>query len=331
MARFFRFVFTLVFISLITGALALGWALLMARHAGPLGTPKTVLIAPRTGTTDMAGLLQREGVINHRYIFILTVILKGDLGELQAGEYEFPARINVFGVVDKIARGDVVQHMFTVPEGLTSHEIIALLQQVPDLTGDVPQPVPADGTLLPETYAYIRGTTRVALIERMQKHMTDTVAELWAKRPADFKLKTPLELVTLASIVEKETGIAAERPMVASVFHNRLNLGMKLQSDPTVIYALTHGTGPLGRALTIKDLEKTASPYNTYMYATLPPGPIANPGRASLAAVISPAQTNNLYFVANGSGGHAFAATLGEHNANVARWRALQKEQEKAP
>lgn len=333
MARLFRFFFTVCFIALIAGVLALSWGLLLARAQGPLTAEKIMVIEPNTGTAEMATLLEQAGVIRNRYVFILTTILKGDLGELQAGEYQFLPHINTLGVVNQIAHGQVYQHKLTIPEGRTSAEIIKILQSTDGLIGDVAT-IPPEGTLLPETYAFVRGTTRQSLINRMTEHMTTLVNTLWAQRPTTTKLLTAHQMVTLASIVEKETGIPAERPQVAAVFHNRLNMGMKLQSDPTVIYALTKGAGPLGRLLTTNDLETADSPYNTYMYPGLPPGPIANPGRASLQAVIAPAMADYLYFVANGSGGHAFSRTLAEHNANVARWRSLQKEQtqnQKAP
>jgi UPF0755 protein len=222
--------------------------------------------------------------------------------------------------------GVTVKHRLTIPEGLTSAEIVALVAAAPDLEGSVPAALPADGSLLPETYFFSKGDTREQLLERMRKGMSDALAELWPARDGAVALKTVAEAVTLASIVEKETGLAAERPRVASVFFNRLAQGMPLQSDPTVIYALTGGKGPLGRALLRADLQ-VASPYNTYANPGLPPGPIANPGRASLEAVLHPDSTKDLYFVADGSGGHAFAATLDEHNRNVAAWRKQQAQQ----
>ena len=192
------------------------------------------------------------------------------------------------------------------------------------LTGEVAT-LPREGTLLPETYQYIRGDSRQSLINRMVRAMDTAVQGLWATRHPEFPLKSIEEVLTLASIIEKETGVAAERPQVASVFFNRLETGMRLQSDPTVIYALTQGKQPLGRQLLTKDLEQTTSKYNTYMYAGLPPGPIANPGLASLQAVFAPAKTPYFYFVADGTGGHAFAETLDQHNRNVAKWRGIQR------
>jgi UPF0755 protein len=265
-------------------------------------------------------------VIRDSLVFAAGVRVYGEERPLQAGEYQFAARVSMRLVMEQMIDGVTVKHRLTIPEGLTSAEIVALVAAAPDLEGSVPAALPADGSLLPETYFFSKGDTREQLIERMRKGMSDTLAELWPARDGAVPLKTIAEAVTLASIVEKETGLATERPHVASVFFNRLAQGMPLQSDPTVIYALTGGKGPLGRALLRADLQ-FASPYNTYANAGLPPGPIANPGRASLEAVLHPASTKDLYFVADGSGGHAFAATLDEHNRNVAAWRKQQAQQ----
>ncbi len=212
----------------------------------------------------------------------------------------------------------------TLAEGLTSHEIVALVEQAEALEGAV-EAVPSEGSLLPETYHYARGDRRGDLVVRMSRARDELLRVLWPGRAPNLPVATPEHAVVLASIVEKETGVAGERPLVASVFVNRLQKGMRLQSDPTVVYGLTGGTGPLGRALTRKDLQ-APSPNNTYLNRGLPPGPIANPGRAALEAVLNPAQTAFLYFVADGSGGHAFAKTLAEHNRNVAKWRKFQKQ-----
>jgi UPF0755 protein len=224
-------------------------------------------------------------------------------------------------VLSLLREGRTVVRHLTIPEGLTTVEILALLDDAPGLSGD--RSPPAEGTLLPETYNYSWGDSRAGMMARMQKAMAETLAKLWASRAAGLPLATPEAAVTLASLVEKETALAAERPRVAGVFVNRLRLGMRLQSDPTVVYALTAGKGPLGRELTRADLE-VPSPYNTYRIDGLPPGPIANPGRAAIAAALQPLASRELYFVADGSGGHAFASTLEEHNRNVTRWRKLQ-------
>lgn len=221
--------------------------------------------------------------------------------------------------------GRTVVHRVTVPEGLTSVEIVAIVAASEVLEGAVPPP-PVQGALLPETYHVARGDERAAVIGRMAEAMNEALARLWPTRAPDLPLASPAEAVILASIVEKETGIAAERAKVAGVFYNRLALGMPLQSDPTVVFALTDGKMPLGRALTRDDLA-IDDPYNTYKVNGLPPGPIANPGLASLEAVLKPEATDALYFVADGTGGHAFARTLDEHNRNVAKWRKLQDAQ----
>jgi UPF0755 protein len=269
-------------------------------------------------------------VITDPLVFSAGVRVYGEERPLQAGEYRFAARLSMRQVMEQMIEGATIVHRLTIPEGLTSAEIVALVAAAPDLDGSVPAALPMDGTLLPETYFYSRGDTRAQLLERMRKGMSDALAELWPARDGAVPLKSVAEAVTLASIVEKETGLAKERPHVASVFFNRLAQGMPLQSDPTVIYALTGGKGPLGRGLTKADLQ-VANPYNTYVNPGLPPGPIANPGRASLEAVLHPDSTKDLYFVADGNGGHAFAATLDEHNRNVAAWRKQQAQQPQQP
>ena len=322
--RLFGFIFKLLFLGFIAGVLFATWTVQQTRAPGPLVAPTTVIIEAGTGTIAMGKLLEKNNVVTHDYLFLMALALSGNIGNLQAGEYEFPAHVSPMGAITQITDGQVLQHKITIPEGLSTAEIIALLNADTVLTGTVTS-LPAEGSLLPETYAYIRGTTRADIVKRMQAAMTKLITPLWTARHPDFPLKTMNDAVTLASIVEKETGQADERPHVASVFFNRLQLGMKLQSDPTVIYAITKGAGPLGRPLYTKDLEETKSPYNTYMFAGLPPGPIANPGAASLRAVFAPLRTNDLYFVADGTGGHAFAETLEGHNKNVAAWRASQK------
>jgi UPF0755 protein len=223
-----------------------------------------------------------------------------------------------------LTSGKTIVHRLTLPEGVMSAEAAALIAAAEPLVGEIGT-IPPEGSLLPETYHFSRGDTRSDLIARMQAAQDEVLAELWPTRSDDLPFDTRREAVILASIVEKETGVAEERPLVASVFINRLRKEMRLQSDPTVVYGLTDGEGPLGRALTRADLE-IATPYNTYLIDGLPPGPIANPGRASLAAVLSPAESEYLYFVADGSGGHAFAKTLTQHNRNVANWRKIRRD-----
>ncbi|MEC9345467.1 MAG: endolytic transglycosylase MltG [Pseudomonadota bacterium] len=292
---------------------------------GPLGAAATVVVPRGEGPRAIADRLTGAGVITDRYLFLARLRVGQLSGRLQAGEYLFPAAISLSAVIDQLVAGRTVVRKVTVPEGLTVREIRALLDDTPGLEG--PTPEVAEGSLLPETYHYALGDTRAALVARMQAAMREVLAELWAGRKADLPLATPEEALVLASIVEKETGIAAERPLVAGVFVNRLRLGMRLQSDPTVIHAVTGGEVALDRALTRSDL-RFESPYNTYLNAGLPPGPIACPGRDAIAAVLDPAETDDLYFVADGTGGHAFAKTLDAHNRNVRRWRKLQREQQ---
>ena len=263
-------------------------------------------------------------LIDDPLLFRLGVRVLGKSRSLQSGEYVLPPGATMRNVVDILTSGKTVARRLTLAEGLTSFEFVQEIEQAEGLDGRI-ETVPAEGTLLPETYHYSRGDTRTEIVRRMERALDQVLAELWPGRAAELPLKTPEEAVVLASIVEKETGVDGERALVASVFVNRLSKGMRLQSDPTVVYGLTGGKGLLGRALTRQDLQ-TPHPYNTYLIDGLPPGPIANPGRAALEAVLNPAKTKFLYFVADGSGGHAFAATLDEHNRNVAKWRKFKRQ-----
>jgi UPF0755 protein len=301
------------------------WGFTKFHEPGPTVADTTIVIEHGLGVRAIADKLADAGVITDPLVFAAGVRVYGEERPLKAGEYLFPARLSMRALMEQMIDGATIVHRLTIPEGLTSAEIVTLVAAAPDLDGSVPAAMPADGSLLPETYFFSRGDTRAQLLERMRKGMKDALAELWPARDDTAALKSAAEAVTLASIVEKETGLAAERPHVASVFFNRLAQGMPLQSDPTVIYALTGGKGPLGRALAHADLQ-VANPYNTYVNPGLPPGPIANPGRASLMAVLHPDSTKDLYFVADGTGGHAFAATLDQHNRNVAAWRQQQKQ-----
>jgi UPF0755 protein len=291
---------------------------------GPLAADTVISIPQGSGVEAIARQLYEAGAIEDPLVFRLGVRLLRVGRELRAGEYLFPMALSNRDAIDLLRGGQTVVWRLTLAEGLTSHEVVALLEQTEALEGPV-DTVPPEGSLLPETYHYARGDGRSELVARMGRARDKLLSELWPGRAPNLPVATPAEAVVLASIVEKETGVAGERPQVASVFVNRLRKGMRLQSDPTVVYGLTGGRGPLGRALTRKDLQ-APSPYNTYLNSGLPPGPIANPGRAALEAVLNPAQTAFLYFVADGSGGHAFAKTLAEHNRNVAKWRKLQKQ-----
>ena len=311
-------------------AFSAGSALYIVRAAtkpGPLTQEAVVYITPGTSTRDISNTLKNQKVIYSSGLFMGVSYWLRREGGLQAGEYAFAPGMSLFDVIRRIQKGEVYKRRITIPEGLTTYQIVALLNADPYLSGLI-EDVPAEGTLLPETYQYTRGMTRRSVVNRMEHAMRDQIQTLWSNRPSTFPLKSAHDAVVLASVVEKETGVASERSRVAGVFFNRLRLGMKLQSDPTVIYAMTKGNGPLGRALARADLQNTDSPYNTYLYAGLPPGPIANPGRESLMAVFAPVVSDDLYFVADGTGGHAFAKTLDGHNQNVARWRAIRKSAE---
>jgi len=289
---------------------------------GPLPEDKVVNIPRGLGIRDIADLLQREGVINQPYVFMGGVIALKARGELKYGEYQFSKQSSVADVVETITEGKVVQHAFTVPEGLTSEQIVARLLENEVLTGQIKE-IPREGTLLPETYRFTRGMTREQIIQRMQQAHRRVLQEVWERRIQDLPVKTPEQLVTLASIVEKETGKPDERTRVAAVFVNRLKTKMRLQSDPTIIYGLTGGKGSLGRPILRSEIEQ-ATPYNTYVVDGLPPGPIANPGRASLEAAANPARTKELYFVADGSCGHVFSDNYAEHQKNVSRLRGIE-------
>ncbi|WP_431860001.1 endolytic transglycosylase MltG [Azospirillum sp.] len=301
------------------------WGAMRLVAPGPLTESTTVVIPRGSGLEAVAITLGDAGVVESPLLFVFGARLSGAGRELKAGEYAFAPGVSIDDVLEQMRRGKTVVHRLTVPEGLTSAQILGLLEKEPVLTGGVPQR-PKDGSLLPETYNFSYGDSREQLVERMQRGMTQVLAEAWKGRDKDLPYKSPEEALTMASIVEKETGVAAERAKVAGVYVNRLEAGMRLQSDPTVIYALTDGAGELGRALTRNDL-RIESPYNTYAVAGLPPGPIANPGKASILAALKPERHEYLYFVADGTGGHAFAKTLPDHNRNVARWRDVQRRQ----
>jgi UPF0755 protein len=293
--------------------------------AGPLQQDKVVNIPARAGMTDIADILQREGVIdNNHWAFIGSVFALKARSELKPGEYLFQKNASLRDVIGTMVDGKVVQHSVTIPEGLTSEQIVARLTDNDIFAGEVRE-IPREGTLLPETYKFPRGTTREQVIQRMQQAQKRALAEIWERRNPDIPVKTPEQLVTLASIVEKETGKPDERSRVAAVFVNRLRQKMKLQSDPTIIYGLVGGKGTLGRPIKRSEIQQP-SPYNTYVIDGLPPGPIANPGRASLEAAANPARTRDLFFVADGTGGHAFTETYDQHQKNVAKLRSTEKQ-----
>jgi UPF0755 protein len=292
---------------------------------GPLVEDKIVNIPARAGKRDIADALQREGVINvNPWLFIGSVFALKASSDLKPGEYSFQKNASLRDVIGTIVEGKVVQHAVTIPEGLTSEQIVTRLTDNDIFAGSVRE-MPREGTLLPETYKFPRGTTRDQVIQRMQQTQKRVLAEIWERRNPDVPIKSPEQLVTLASIVEKETGKADERSRVAAVFVNRLRQKIKLQSDPTIIYGLVGGKGTLGRPIKRSEIQQP-SPYNTYVIDGLPPGPIANPGRASLEAAANPARTRDLFFVADGTGGHAFTETYDQHQKNVAKLRSMEKQ-----
>jgi UPF0755 protein len=311
---------------LVVLVLAGGGAAWFAREAwlspGPLQADTAIVIPRGSGAQAIGTLLAERGAIRDPRIFAAAVWATRDDGPLRAGEYLFPARASLESVLDVLRKARPVQRRVTLPEGLTARQMAAILQQAEGLTGDIP--AVGEGTLLPETYSFSHGDSRAALVRRAEAAMHAALERLWAERAPNLPLDTPREALILASIVERETGQKEERPRVAAVFINRLRQGMPLQSDPTVAYAAADG-GVLDRPLSRADLERD-HPFNTYRNRGLPPGPIASPGVEALRAVLKPMQTDELYFVADGTGGHAFARTLQEHNRNVAKWRAIERQ-----
>jgi UPF0755 protein len=318
-------IITLLLIGLIGAGAAYYYGRQVLESPGPLKEDKVVNIPQRAGKRDIAETLNREGVTDvNPWVFIGAVAALKASSDLKPGEYAFQKNASLRDVIATIVEGKVVQHAVTIPEGLTSEQIVARLSDNDIFTGSVRE-LPREGTLLPETYKFPRGTPRDQVIQRMQQAHKRVLAEIWERRSQDLPVKTPEQLVTLASIVEKETGKPDERSRVAAVFVNRLKQKIKLQSDPTIIYGLVGGKGTLGRPIKRSEITQP-SPYNTYVIDGLPPGPISNPGRASLEAAANPARTRDLYFVADGSGGHAFTETYDAHQKNVAKLRAMEKQ-----
>jgi UPF0755 protein len=305
------------------------WAAAAWTQAGPAaiaGNETVVLIAPHTKVHDIAQQLQDAHVLNYALVFELDLHLHQMNDKVKAGEYAIPSHASLADIAAILVSGKSIQHKLTAAEGLTSDMIYKLVVADPVLTGDA-GPQPAEGTLLPETYLFTRGITRAQMLARMEKAQEKFLAQTWPGRESGLPIQTMAQAVTLASIVEKETSLPEERRHIAAVFVNRLKAGMKLQSDPTIIYGISKGY-PLGRGIRESEILG-ATPYNTYVIAGLPPAPICNPGKDSLAAVLNPETSNDLYFVASGQGGHVFAATVAEHNKNVIAYRALEKAKEK--
>jgi UPF0755 protein len=306
----------------VVAAAALATISLLWWSSGPKPGPHDIIVREGSSVSSVAHQLEGEGAIpgSARTFYVMARIF-GSGDPIQAGEFEIPEGMSASGILDLLQHGKPLQRLVTVTEGMPSIIVSEKLAANRYLTGPLPEI--AEGSLLPDSYSYQRGEQRSAVVKRMQAAMNKTLAALWPKRSNACPLGSPRDAVTLASIVEKETGKPAERPLIAGVYCNRLRIGMKLDADPTVIYPITRGK-PLGRRIKESELHSD-DPYNTYTHAGLPPGPIANPGKESIAAVLHPAQTKALYFVADGTGGHVFAETLQQQDANVKRWYAIRR------
>ncbi len=311
---------------IIVGLVALGfvvsWAQTEYRAPGPL--TETVLVPVERGDNlgKVTDRLVEAGVISNPSVFRVAARYTGADSQLKFADYEIPAAASMEEVLGIVTSGKGFSFNVTIVEGWSSWQVVEKLNSVESLTGEI-DVVPLEGSLAPNTYSYSRGATRASLIEQMTAAQAKILEDAWLVRDPETPLKTREEALILASIIEKETGLADERPQVASVFVNRLNLGMQLQTDPTVIYGITNGVGTLGRGLRRSELNKE-TPYNTYVIPGLPPGPIANPGKAAIEAALNPAETDYIFFVADGTGGHAFSKTLAEHNSAVAKWRQIE-------
>ncbi len=306
-----------------------GFGVLAAAHKlkepGPLPADKIVYIPPRSDVPEILAQLERETVIDSPALMQAALLVEGVRSKVKPGEYAFKQHVSLREVIDELVAGRQVLHPVTIPEGLTSEQIVQRLKEIDFLEGEIRE-FPREGALLPETYKVPRGYPRSKLLQKMQEDQRKLVDQIWRGRARDLPVKTPHELVTLASIVEKETGKAEERPHVAAVFANRLRKGMRLQSDPTIVYGIVGGKATLGRGINRSEID-AYTPYNTYAIDGLPPGPIANPGRAALEAAANPAPSQDLYFVADGTGGHVFSETLDQHARNVQRWRQIEHDQ----
>lgn len=323
MKRVYVFIIALFIIVALTVASAGGYGWYLFKSPGPLAAETTFLLEKGTGLRSLSNILRKNRIINNDLAFVFGVKIEKMGRNLRAGEYLIPAGVSGMELMNLFVSGKVIERKITIPEGLESREIRELIAQAEGLEGEITVAMP-EGGFLPETYYYQLGDTRDELVIRMAEDMQEMVTKVWKLRDPNSEIKTKEDLIILASIVEKETALPAERPHVAGVFLNRLRIGMKLQSDPTVVYGVTMGKRDLGRPLSKKDLA-SANEYSTYYIGGLPKGPIANPGEESLRSVLAPLETESLYFVADGTGGHAFAKTLDEHNANVRKWRKLNK------
>ena len=327
-ARVGSAIFTLAIACLV---LAGGLALLLGHfyeRPGPLTEMRTVIIERGAGRIEIAEQLEREGIISSRWAFVANHLVRNLMSggkpiEMKAGEYEVKTAATMRDVLELLGEGKSILYKVTLPEGLTSQQIVERLLAEPNLSGEITQ-IPPEGSLLPDTYRVSKGMSRQELIDRMQAESAEFLARAWEKRAPDLPVATPREALILASIVEKETGKADERQRVAAVFVNRLRKKMRMQSDPTIIYGIVGGRGSLGRSITRTDID-TKTDYNTYRINGLPPGPICNPGRETIEATLNPATSNELYFVADGTGGHTFSETLAAHNAAVQVWRKIER------
>ena len=319
--------FTFFFLLVCLSVAVFYWVKVQFDRPGPLATSAVIVIPRGEGVNDIAERLEREHVIGDRRIFVTSILyfmyLKGQ-GSLKAGEYEFHKYATMRQVLDTLVEGKSIEHKVTLAEGLTSYQIVQKLMAQPELHGEITE-IPPEGSLLPDTYRFGRDDSRQDIIDRMRAAQAKFLAKVWETRDEDIVVTTPEEAVILASVVEKETGRADERPLIARVFQNRLRRNMRLQSDPTIIYGLVGGKAVLDHPIQQEEVDRETA-YNTYKINGLPPTPIANPGRASIEAVLRPAKTKDLYFVADGSGGHVFAASLEEHNKNVFKWRKVERE-----
>lgn len=322
-ARNFGCLGLLLAIVLIVGGL--GWLTVYRNWTGPgpAQHPTTVVVPQGSTLADAARQLEKLGAVRSTTGFLRFARRLGSPEPIRAGEYEVAPHMSARAILELLQSGKTVQRLITIPEGMPSIDVFERIAHEKVLTGKLP--IPAEGSVLPGTYSFQRGEPRKAVLQRMQDAMTQTIDQLWMRRKANTVVNSKAEAITLASIVEKETGVPVERPMVAGVYSNRLRQGMRLQADPTIIYPITKGK-PLGRRIKLSEV-RAVNDYNTYSMAGLPKGPITNPGKDSIAAVLAPADTKALYFVADGKGGHVFADTLAEHNANVQRYYRLRRAQ----
>lgn len=332
---FLKAILSVFFMLVFIGTLCLGGAYIWFQNEvakpGPSAEQQVFLVKPGEGLGSVAARLEAENLIHDDRVMRLASRIEGTTGQVKAGEYLIEPQLSVTGILEKLVEGDAVLHRITVPEGLTVAQALRIIAADPILTGDMPEETPAEGSLLPDTYFFGRGMTRSEIIENMGKAQDNLVSELWDKRQADLPFQTPYEAVILASVVEKETGLPDERPEIAGLFVGRLKKGMRLQSDPTIIYGVSGGEPLVDRAGNRRGIRRSeidrVTDWNTYQIDGLPKTPICNPGRDAIAAVLDPPSTEYVFFVADGTGGHKFARTLAEHERNVRDYRNYEREE----